>query len=306
MLDYLIKRPFILSAIGCISASVLGFYSKTALLCYLVLVSVWFLYFVFKLKSFNLSAVSLISIICTISVLITINRINEVSKFIDKTENCTFIVNNITFSGDNFYYANCEIIDRKDTLNHSNISVLFSGKQAKSGDILKGELTFSEVEKTYVRNSYSNKIFLSAKAQNVTETGRCDFILSSAEKLRTYISETLFSNIDYTESATLCALLFGDRSYFTDSFYSAIKISGTSHVMVVSGMHLSIIVMIFTFIINKMIYNRYLKAFFIILAVLVMTTLCGFTMSILRAGITYVIMAFAVSIASSISSTNKI
>lgn len=295
MLDFLVKRPLTLSAIGCISASILGFYSKSALLCYIVLATSWLFLFILK-KNFNLTAVCFITVICAFSVLLTVNRIQAVTKFQNKTENCTFIVNNITYSNNNYYYADCEIINRNDSLNRANVSVLLYPPEVKSGDILKGDLTFSEVDKKYISNSYSNKIYLNAKSENITKTNQKDFILNTAQTVRNYIKNSLFSNMDYSEAATLCALLFGDRSYFTDSFYSCVLASGTSHVMVVSGMHLSIIVMLFTYFINKVVYNRYMKAFLIILSVLIMTTLCGFTMSILRAGITYAIMAFAITL----------
>ena len=91
----------------------------------------------------------------------------------------------------------------------------------------------------------------------------------------------------------MLALLTGDRSYFSDTFYNNVKAAGVAHVMVVSGMHLAVIVSFLTYFLNKLFYNRYLKAFIIFITVIAIFAVCGFTMSMLRAGITYILIALA-------------
>ena len=66
--------------------------------------------------------------------------------------------------------------------------------------------------------------------------------------------------MEYDEAATVAAITIGDRSYFSDEFYSNIKKAGVSHVMVVSGMHLSVIVGLTAFFIKKHFYNKCLRA----------------------------------------------
>ena len=90
--------------------------------------------------------------------------------------------------------------------------------------------------------------------------------------------------MEYDEAATVAAITIGDRSYFSDEFYSNIKKAGVSHVMVVLGMHLSVIVGLTAFFIKKHFYNKYLRAIVMFATVLFMAAVCGFTKSILRAG----------------------
>jgi competence protein ComEC len=61
--------------------------------------------------------------------------------------------------------------------------------------------------------------------------------------------------------------------------------------MVVSGMHLSISVLFFAGPLSRIWYNRFVKAFTMLSVVLILTALCGFSVSILRAGVTYIIAA---------------
>lgn len=64
--------------------------------------------------------------------------------------------------------------------------------------------------------------------------------------------------------------------------------------MVVSGLHLAIIVSLVSKLIEKVIYNRYLKAITVLLTVLFMSALCGLTKSIIRAGLCYIIYAISI------------
>jgi competence protein ComEC len=125
-------------------------------------------------------------------------------------------------------------------------------------------------------------------------SGEGGFVISRVNKLRRYIVDTLFSNMDYKEAATLTALTVGDRSYLSDEFYANLKAAGVSHLMVVSGLHLAIIVSLVNKLIEKVIYNRYLKAITVLLTVLFMAALCGFTKSIIRAGLCYIIYAMSI------------
>ena len=120
-----------------------------------------------------------------------------------------------------------------------------------------------------------------------------DGVLSATERLKDYIRACLFGNMKYESAATMSALIFGDRSYLTDEFYDNVKASGVVHAMVVSGMHLTIIVGLVLKIIEKFIYNYRLKALIMFMVVLLLCAVCGFTMSILRAGVTYILIAVA-------------
>ena len=112
--------------------------------------------------------------------------------------------------------------------------------------------------------------------------------------------------MSYESAATVSALVFGDKSYFSDEFNENVRASGVAHVMVVSGMHLSVIVTMILNITERFVYNSKLKAAIMLLTVLVLSAICGFTKSILRAGFTYVVMALGILLKRSYTSENAL
>ena len=296
MSEYLAKRPFILCAFGCITASILGFNSKWALLFYIILISLWLIYNIIR-KNSSVILVLIIIIICSVNIFNTALYTEHLNKLDSKTYSCQFIIKEITYEADQYYIADIEIINRNDLLKGSQVSAMLHNTEAGMGDILDAELTFERLkEDSYKANYFSKGIYLSAYAREEKLTEKQDVVLHYVSKIRDYIRNSLFEHTDYSESSTLCALLFGDKSYFSNKFYTAVSYSGVNHVMVVSGMHLSIIVALFSYFIDKCAYNPYVKAVLMVAVVVFIAALCGFTMSIMRAGITYILMALGLVI----------
>lgn len=296
MRDYLFKRPFIPCAIGCITASILGFYSKAALLCFILLIITATVYNLISRNGIGAVLICILIIAVSVNCLLTINNCASYSKLSGETKECSFVIKSIIYESDSFCIADAEILKSDKQLSNTNISVTLHTKGIKTGDIMEAELTFSTLDKSkYKASSYSKGTFLSANAKNEALTKNKDFILNIVNHLRNYIKSTLFTNMDYSESATLCALIFGDKSYFTNEFYSLVAKAGVSHVMVVSGMHLTVMVSIFSYLADKYCYNRFIRALCMVTVVIMLTALCGFTMSMLRAGITYLIMALGLT-----------
>ena len=148
---------------------------------------------------------------------------------------------------------------------------------------------------TQKRSYYSEGIFLRGKLRDIrVEKGNDDPVLQKIRNVRSYIKNTLFSAMSRDEAATLTAVTIGDRSYFTDEFYANVKKAGVSHVMVVSGMHLSVIVGLTAVAVKKYFYNKYLRALTMLATVLFMAAVCGFTKSILRAGFCSLFLAVSI------------
>ena len=248
------------------------------------------IFHILRLKKLSVILIFGIIIAVSLNIFNVCCRIEKLYLLDGKTEKCEFVIKDITYKADSYYIADIEIINSK-FLKNSTVSATLHTPDISMGDVLSAELKFSILQDSYKSQSYSKEIYLSAYAKNEKLLDKEDFILKGINRIRNYISKTLFKYMDYSEAATLTALIFGDKSYFTEDFYLAIGRAGVNHVMVVSGMHLSVIVAIFAFINNKFVYNRYVKAVIIFGVVFAVSALCGFTMSIMRAGITYLIMA---------------
>ena len=162
------------------------------------------------------------------------------------------------------------------------------------GKYYRGDIKFREITDEYKLIDYSEEVFFSGILKEISEIpDKEDWVLSTAQEIRNFIKETAFRYLGYEEASTLCAVLFGDRSFFTNEFYGNVKGAGVSHVMVVSGMHLAVIVSFFTKFLDLFTYNRYVKAVCIFAVVILLTVLCGFTVSMQRAGITYILFGIS-------------
>ena len=255
MADYLKKRPMLFCAIVSAALCIAGFYSQSAVFfCGIALIILFFLALYFRRPAEII--VTLILAVTAVSILLTSINAADLSKLNGDTVKGEFTV--VSEPEDHGTYTS-EVLE-----------------VCKCGRLKKG---------TQKRAYYADGIFLRGSLKNIkVENGNDDPVLHIIGNIRKYIKNTLFSNMEYDEAATVAAITIGDRSYFSDEFYSNIKKAGVSHVMVVSGMHLSVIVGLTAFFIKKHFYNKYLRAIVMFATVLFMAAVCGFTKSILRAG----------------------
>ncbi len=292
MLDYLFKRPMLTGGIISSFIALAAFYSKPFIFIMGLLLSLVLGFAILK-KNKNLMAFIMVFIML-LSALLTCSKIEKLQKYNKTEEHCRLTVCSINYESADYCLAEVEVLSCETLKKGTKLSVLYKPEKLLIGDIIEADLKVSAItDAKYKKNYYSKGIYLSANATEINKTNEKDIILSLVGEAREYIKETVFSNMAYNEAATLSALIFGDDSFFTDDFNSNVKRSGVSHVMVVSGIHLAILVSFVFYFTDKLFYNRYFKAVIMAAVVIIMIALCGFTMSMIRAGTTYILMALA-------------
>lgn len=162
------------------------------------------------------------------------------------------------------------------------------------GDIIEAQIVVDEVCDTERSLYYMSEDIscVVSDAGDIAVVGSSAFY-STIGKVRQYIKGFLDTNLETSVSATLNALLIGERSDFEDNFQIAVRQAGLSHVMVVSGMHLAIIMGGLMSIFRKSGIKRIWQNIIFVAAVFFFMAVCGFTMSIQRAAVTYVLAMFA-------------
>ena len=142
------------------------------------------------------------------------------------------------------YYSTALEVKKSDALkNGSKIDAIYYEDGISFADVIVADVSLKSMEESNYRiNYYSEKIYLSGYIKNAEKTNQKDFALKYIGSLRKYIKQRIFKNYEFSEAATILALITGDKGYFTDDFYNNVKSAGVAHVMVVSGIHLSIIV----------------------------------------------------------------
>lgn len=104
--------------------------------------------------------------------------------------------------------------------------------------------------------------------------------------VRDKIIKELNYSFDDETAGFLIAILTGDKDYVSDDTYTAFKRSGAAHIMAVSGMHLSVMVLFLSFLLDKIGRHRILNNTVLFLSVIFIMLLASFSPSVMRAGFT--------------------
>ena len=289
MLVYLNQRPMIIAAVGCVLTAVCGFYSVNLLILFICF-SVCVLILSVVLRKVNTVVASGLIVIMGLVCLSTLREIENLQNFAGKEVTANIVFTETDYKSSAYYKSSCEVIGDSVLPKGTKLSLWHEPEDVNSRFIFKAKFSLEKIDEEYKATNYSEGIYLSGNITTLEKTELYDGTMRAVDSVRKYIKRTLFGGMSFDSASTMCAVLFGDKGYFTDEFYNNVKASGVAHVMVVSGMHLGVLVALALYIAENFIYNPKLRALIMYLVVIMLTSVCGFTMSILRAGITYIIM----------------
>ncbi len=294
MLDFLKARPMLISAIVTSVISVFALYSEVATFVLSLVILGFIIYLIYKRTCGEIIFAVFLILAITVSGYLTKGKANVFESYDEVVTKGEFVVVDTPQNHGDYYSVVLETVQSDILSKGERIRITYNNEILKFSEKISGSISLSGIDgKSYKNNNYSQGIFLSGHIKSCEYKGKNDAMLSAVGAVRKYIKKIVFKNYKTEEASTIMALVTGDKSYFTNEFYGNVKSAGVAHVMVVSGMHLSTIVSMFLYIINKFFYNRYLKALTIVFVTISVMAVCGFTMSILRAGITYALMALA-------------
>lgn len=153
--------------------------------------------------------------------------------------------------------------------------------------------------KNNVNSQISHGIFLKAYSYDGFK------IESTGEKTTTFYSlavsirRAMKNSLDMLlpeDYSTLCrAVLLGEKTALGSSVKDDFSLTGTSFLIVVSGMHLVIITSFVLFFIRKITRNRFIITGFTTFTVIAFMAVTGFAHSVVRAGVMMIIVSFASS-----------
>lgn len=184
-----------------------------------------------------------------------------------------------------------DTIDGKDKNVKINITTSYT-EPMQIYDFVEGKATLSsEYEDGYSYASYygARNIFLTtyinpyfdSEYTIIHNDSKSFYIIFS--NIRKQIAQTFQKYLSYDEASLCTAIITGDREYLRDDVYSAFKNLGVSHMLVVSGLHLSIIASILYLVVQSNFDNRYISALMQILGLTTFALLSGFGFSVRRA-----------------------
>ncbi len=154
--------------------------------------------------------------------------------------------------------------------------------------LITAKLKFYSVGNTSF-SSYGNwgkGIYLTAHIKQYKAGDTCaNPLMLTLVNLRKDIINVLYERIGGDAGALAAALLTGDRSNLSEETNFAFKAAGASHLMAVSGLHLTVLSGALTGILNLLRVKKKPAAVIIVVFVILFSALTGFSRSVVRAGI---------------------
>lgn len=298
MIEYIRKRPMLCCSVFAVILCVTNYYWKWAPWVGLTLIAVLFLIFpLFRARPSSFFALALLIPLC-FSLWMTNRKIQTISRY-DKTQvSGTFIVTEDPEDHGTFASVTVEAKDAAPFPKGEKILIRGDLADCKMGDVISSQVRLRCLPDDSFRGGrYSEGIYIQGNAKTVTlaeQNG--DPVLSAVRDLRAAIEDRLFASVGAQEAATLSAVLLGDKTHLGGKMEKWVRSAGVSHIMVVSGLHLAVIIGLILRL-TRLVTNAPLARFFVIFITAVfLTVLCGFTKSILRASLCLVIYAIGLLI----------
>jgi len=157
-------------------------------------------------------------------------------------------------------------------------------------DKLHLRVQFNDLD-IYKTSSLANEVYAGGYVEQLYKNiGKNRPFYAIFYDLRDKINNLIYQNMYFDDAAVVSAVLIGDRSNLDPEFEKSSKTAGTTHMLVVSGMHLGIIFQLFSRIFTSLKIKRGNFEILMLGLIFALTAICGFTPSILRASLTYVII----------------
>ncbi len=216
-------------------------------------------------------------------------RINTCKNLYKDKATITGVVTNFSYKHEDSVLYYVEITDSTIPQTIGTTALLYGyNLSAAQGMTVKIDVRLSFIEDSY--SFYSNGIYLKGYVDKVHCLKDLPSTKNYLGKLRKNIRNIIFENLPYDISTTINGLTVGDRSYEEDSFYAAVKNCGVTHVMVVSGMHMTIVCGSFYQLLKFLKCPPLVSSLSTLAVTLGFMALCGFTPSVIRSGVMYIII----------------
>lgn len=155
-------------------------------------------------------------------------------------------------------------------------------------EVIKGKLKFYSIADNAASSFgyWDDSIYLTAECTKPKATGT---VVKSPWKypllLREDIIRTLYSAVKNDEGALAAAFLTGEKGLLSDKANTDFVFAGATHLMAVSGLHLTVITATFAWILKRLRMNDKASAVVLASVTLVYIGVAGFSKSVIRAGI---------------------
>lgn len=313
------ERPIVVAVIGYIIGILMGLYFKFSIVPFYIPIGATYLLFKryllikkeFKLISFH-RYIKYVKIIINRKVIIILLISSFISNSIVLIQNEKY--NNLYQNNQNLNVKAIIISDKqeKQYTNMYKIKIKNVGKfylsinknikiDFRYGDevYIKGKFVKPEIqrnEKGFNYKKYLKSVGIIGTI-NVSEvkkinSNKVNIIFIITNKISNKLKSTIDELLDKEEASILKGLLLGDTSYIDEELYEKFQISNMAHILAVSGMHVSYIIICINLLFKKIFGKRKTKYILIITLIFYMF-ITGFSPSIIRSSIMGILIIFS-------------
>lgn len=226
----------------------------------------------------------------------------------DKEVKATATVTDLPYMnfGQYYYPIKTTTIDNEE----NTVKIMLVSKYDLKAD-LDDEVTFSSKLNVTSTDYYKTKgYYLRTK---ITDSKYCTVKEATSHsikyfpyKLREMLVTVIDSYMDSDNSGICSAIGFGERNYITDNVKNDFKKAGISHLLVVSGLHTSVVAMIFLFIFKKLFKKKFIYCPLTILLILFYMVFTGLSFSVVRSSIMVILMLLGIMVSRQSDSLNSL
>lgn len=159
----------------------------------------------------------------------------------------------------------------------------------REGDIVKvnGKCNDENQDKDLFGNSLSSKVyftFFESDECSIKKTGEINYYYKNIGAVKRAFSEVVPKYLPGRNGAIARAITIGDKTELDEKVTDYFKFCGTSHLLVISGLHLSLVSIFIVNFLNKFSKLRKYSSVIGLLCLLIYSAVTGFGVSVLRAG----------------------
>lgn len=289
------NRPMAVCAVMSIIAVLYLNSHKNVLLSLLLLFVIVSAVICFVRRTGKAVVISLLFLAVCASAVNEFYRINELNRLDGQTVEAVFVAAEDTKSTEKVSKVTVYATGKGALPANTKLKLYwFDGTSVSCGDKFKAAVKLSSLKDSEYKNyNYGNAVYIDSRLIKIRESYKPNGFFLKIGKVRSYIVKTLNNRFSEDDSSVLIALNSGDRSFLSDTFYGKVLTCGVSHVMVVSGLHISIILGLLYRFIEKFFYNSYLKALSSIGILFLIAAMCGFSQSASRACLMFLFFVLA-------------
>ena len=287
------ERKLLLSATLISVICIAAFYSSLSFHLLLILLTglIISLQFLNNLREYTIPL--LLVVVYTLSLLLNVGKTEKISSLDGKYQSARITITSLGTTSDYGHSYEAKIYIPGEGLK-SKAVLYCPSDELICGSKYTADIKINPLEPgSYKASCFGKGIYCTCNLKSEPILTGKSPLYTLAGRLRRYIISTFTNYLSTDTSATMCALIFGDKSAFSEDFNNSIKNAGVSHIMVVSGLHLSIIMGGLMWLLSKIKAGKWISFSVIIAANILICTICGFTLSIIRASITFTLCALA-------------